>query len=105
MDPKLLAVLLAQVAAIANELGEKHGNTYNKIQYELWAEAIDVKKHESRDVPPPGSIWNNTSKKPKHSKNNEVDAMTYAFTTMANKVASAFSPRPSPSDHNTPTKD
>ena len=98
----MLLYLKQRIDSIANELGEKRGNY---VQYKLWVEAIDVKKHESRDVPLPGSIWNNTSKKPKRSKNNEVDAMACAFTTMANNVASAFSSRPSLSDHTTPTKE
>ena len=76
---------------MANELKEKHGNKFNKIQYKLWAEALDVGRHKSKEEPPLGPIWEN--KKPK--KNSEgIQAMTSAFTNMANTVASAFNTGP-----------
>ena len=42
---------------MANELGEKHGKRFTKIQYKLWAEALDVGKHQSKEEPPRGPIW------------------------------------------------
>ena len=29
----------------------KHGDTFNTIQYKLWADALDVKKHDSMECP------------------------------------------------------
>lgn len=87
-----------RVDALANELREKHKDKFNKIQYKLWAEALDVKRHTSKDDPPAGPIWNTK----KARKNNSVDSMATAFTDMANSVASAFtrekptSPKPAP---------
>ena len=81
-----------RIDSIANELKEKHKDKYSKIQYKLWAEALDVKKHTSTDEPPPGPIWN--TQKP--NKKSSVDTMALAFTSMANSVASAFSPPTKP---------
>ena len=36
---------------MANELGEKHDERFTKIQYKLWAEALDVGKHQSKEDP------------------------------------------------------
>ena len=90
--PKVSALVskAQRINSIANELSKIHGDAYNKIQYKLWAEAIDVKKHDSKKIPPPGSIWNSASKAVKRSRSCDghgIDAMASAFTTMANKVA------------------
>ena len=77
-----------RVDALANELKEKHGNMYNKIQCKLWAEVLDVGRHKSKEEPPLGPIWG--GQKPKRS-NGGIQAMASAFTHMANSVASAFS--------------
>ena len=80
-----------RVDALATTLNEKHKDKYNKIQCKLWAEAIDLGKHESHENPPLGPIW--CSEKPKTGKktNKSVECMASAFTHMANSVASAFS--------------
>ena len=78
-----------RVDALANELKEKHGNKFNKIQCKLWAEALDVGRHKSKEEPPLGPIWG--GQKPKKTSEGGVQAMTSAFTHMANSVASAFS--------------
>ena len=78
---------IERVDMLAKELQEKHKTKYTKIQYKLWAEALDVKRHTSKDVPPPGPIWD--SQQPKGLKS--VDAMASAFTQMANTVVSALS--------------
>lgn len=89
-----------RVDSLANELTEKHGDKYNKIQYKLWAEALDVKRHSSKEVPPVGPTWGGSAKsKKKHADG--VETMASAFTQMANSVASAFS---SQTAQNTPTK-
>ena len=46
-----------RVQKLADKLQTMHGDTYNKIQYKLWVEAMDVKKHKSMERPPPGTIW------------------------------------------------
>ena len=89
-----------RVDSLANELRERHGAKYNKIQYKLWAEALDVSKHESKEIPPTGPIWN--TKPRKSSCSESVNEMASAFTSMANTVATALQP-----DHaaqSTPTK-
>ena len=80
-----------RVDTLAKELQEIHKDKYNKIQYKLWAEALDVNKHTSKETPPLGPIWNSAQKK--SSKTSSVDAMATAFTHMANSVATAFSPQ------------
>ena len=88
--PKLNALesKVQRVDALANELKEKHQDKYNKIQYKLWAEALGVKRHSSKEDPPAGPIWN--SQKSKSQCKTSVDAMATAFTEMANSVASVF---------------
>ena len=54
-----------RVLNLADKLQAKHGDTFNRIQYKLWAEGLDVKKHDSMECPPPGTIWGGT---PKESK-------------------------------------
>ena len=65
-----------------------HKGKCNKIQYKLWAEAIDSGKYKSKSNPPAGTIWN--TNKVKLEMVEPVDAMATAFTKMADKVASAF---------------
>ena len=81
-----------RVDSLANELRERHGSKYNKIQYKLWAEALDVKKHNSKEVPPVGPIWNTTTVSKRSGKNDTVGEMASAFTTMANSVVTALKP-------------
>ena len=38
-----------RVYALANELRELHKDKFNKIQYKLWAEALDSGKHSDKD--------------------------------------------------------
>ena len=54
-----------RVKNLADQLQAKHGDTFNRIQYKLWAAALDVKKHNSMELPPPGAIWGGTSKESK----------------------------------------
>ena len=83
-----------RVQKLADKLQAKHGDTYNKIQYKLWAEAMDVNKHKSMERPPPGTIWG----APKESKRSQStsEAMNEAFTNMATTLVSALN-KPSPS--------
>ena len=54
-----------QVQNLADKLQAKHGDTFSRIQYKLWAVALDVKKHDSMERPPPGAIWGGTLKESK----------------------------------------
>lgn len=93
LDAKVL-----RVDKLANELQQKHGDKYNKIHYKLWAEALDVKKHDSREFPPEGPIWGS---KKNVKRGGGVNEMASAFTDMAHSVASAFRPK----EVVTPTKE
>ena len=102
--PSALESKAKRVDLLANELEEKHGKHFTKIQYKLWAEALDVGKHQSKEDPPRGPIWG--ERKPTKSKKgtDSVDTMASAFThNMANTVVSALSTTP-PVKANTPTK-
>ena len=55
--PSALESKTLRVDALANELKEKHGNKFNKIQYKLWTEALDVGRHKSKEEPLHGPIW------------------------------------------------
>jgi len=81
-----------RVQSLADKLQAKHGDTFNKIQYRLWAEALDVKKHDSMEHPPLGTIWGGA---PKETRRTSVvqatsEATSEAFTSMATSLASAF---------------
>ena len=82
-----------RVDALANELKKLHGEKYNKIQLKLWAEALDSGRHQSKDIPPHGTIWSRERRKIGKKGTESVDVMASAFTQMANTVASAFSSR------------
>uniref|UniRef100_A0A1X7TNV0 Uncharacterized protein n=1 Tax=Amphimedon queenslandica TaxID=400682 RepID=A0A1X7TNV0_AMPQE len=56
-----------RVDKLAEELKERHGDKYSRVQCKLWAEAIDVQQHKSKDVPPNGPIWSNPKAKRKVS--------------------------------------
>ena len=81
---------------LADKLRDKHGDTYNRIQYKLWAEALDVKQYDNMERPPPGSIWGRSTKEAKRATGSQqvsvatTDAMNDAFTTMASSIASAL---------------
>ena len=81
-----------RVQSLADKLQAKHGDTFNKIQYKLWAEALDVKKHDSMERPPPGTIWGGTPKETRRTSVAQAtsEAMSEAFTSMATSLASAF---------------
>ena len=55
------------------------------MQYKLWAEVVDCKKHTSLEEPPLGSIWNK-QQKDKSKKEGGRDQMATALTSLANSV-------------------
>ena len=59
---------------LVDKLQAKHGDTYNKIQYKLWAKAMDVNKHSSMIRPPLGA-------KESNKLNPHLDAVNVAFNT------------------------
>ena len=93
-----------RVDALANELREQHKEKFNKIQYKLWAEALDSGRHRSKDAPPCGTIWSSDKSKSGKKSTDCVDVMASAFTHMANTVASAFS-NPSNKGNTSPHKE
>ena len=88
--PGALESKARRVDSLANELGEKHGKRFTKIQYKLWAEALDVGKHQSKEEPPCGPIWGNQrpANNRKKDADSSVDKMASAFTHMAHAYCS-----------------
>ena len=57
---------------MTNEPGEKHGKAYyTKIQYKLWAEALDIGTHQSKEEPLCGPIWGNQKLPKKHPERSQ----------------------------------
>ena len=98
LDAKVL-----RINKLADELQQKHGDRCDRVQYKFWAEALDVKKHDSMEFPPDGPIWG-SKKSRKLPTQSGVNEMASAFTHMANSVASAFRPC-TPNEIVTPTKE
>ena len=46
----------AKIQATANQLKEKHGDKYNMVQYNFWAETLENGRQKSWDNPPHGLI-------------------------------------------------
>lgn len=66
-----------RVQKLADELRDKHGDTYNRIQCKLWAEALE---YDNTEQPPPGSIWRKSTK---DTKRTTVSQQLSAATTGA----------------------
>ena len=45
---------------ITKELQEKHGDTWNNLQYRLWARLVHNDQHRSLDVPPSIPMYSGT---------------------------------------------
>ena len=54
------------VKRMADKLHDKHGHTFNMVQYKLWAEALYSKQHTSWDEPPKGLPCRGDGKKNKY---------------------------------------
>ena len=85
--------LSERVQKLADKLQAKNGETYNKIQYKLWGEAMDVNKHRSMERPP-GTIWG-THKESKRAQSTS-EAMSEASTNMVTTLVTAFNKPTSP---------
>jgi len=89
-----------RVQKLADELCDKHRDTYNRIQYKLWAEALDVKQYDNMEQPPPGSIWRRSTKDAKGTTVSQqvlaatTGAMNDASPLMALSIASALGHSP-----------
>ena len=85
------------VQTMADTLHDKHGSTFNMVQYKLWAEALYSKQHTSWDEPPKGLPWGD-GKKVKFTKSKEgtskatADAVMHSFADMASSIACALKP-------------
>lgn len=86
-----------RVQKLADELRDKHGDTYNRIQCKLWAEALE---YDNTEQAPPGSIWRKSTKDTKRTTVSQqlsaatTGAMNDAFTSMALSIASALEHSP-----------
>lgn len=95
------------VKRMADKLHDKHGHTFNMVQYKLWAEALYSKQHISWDEPPKGLPWGD-GKKTKFNKSKDggstgaADAMMHSFATMASSIAGAIAKPSSTSQPSTP---
>ena len=78
-----------RVEAIYQELRSKHGGRYSGPQCRLWAEAIDVGRHTSKEEPPLGTLFHNVTK-----SNNS--AMSEVFVDLAKTVISVLKGNKSP---------
>ena len=52
---------LVQVEEITDVLEVQHGGAYTRKQYSVWAHMIDMRKHESHDIPPDKPFFLNQS--------------------------------------------
>ena len=54
---------LAQVEEIVSELVQKHSGKYSREQLNVWAHMLQLKKHDSREVPPDKPFFHNCGSK------------------------------------------
>ena len=88
-----------RVEEIKQDLKKTHGDEYSGIQYRLWAEMIAIGTHTSRDLPPRIPMFTGgRAQKPKSE-------LTSAFTSMAEAVAVALTPKEAIPTPNPPQKD
>ena len=85
----------ARIEEFIVQLKDKHKDSFNRIQYRLWAEMLDVGTHKSLDEAPNAPMFSNTGIK--HGKSSQTSALTNAFTEMASSIALAFSQSNKPS--------
>ena len=76
-----------RIDALANKLKQKHGEKYSRLQYKLWAEVVDCKKHTSLEKSP---LWNK-QQKDESKKEGGMEQMATA-TSLANSVSAALQP-------------
>ena len=65
-----------QVEEIADELEVQHGGPYTREQYSVWAHMIDMRKHESRDIPPDKPFFKGSKKKKENTSSDPCTSST-----------------------------
>ena len=64
-----------QVEEIADELEVQHGGAYTREQYSVWAHMIDMRKHESCDIPPDKPFFKGSKGKKKNPCTSSTDLL------------------------------
>lgn len=54
---------LERIDDLIDQLKEKYDTNYNVMQYRIWAEMIDARRHSCLEIPPRGSIFKSQQKK------------------------------------------
>ena len=67
---------LEQVEEIADELEVQHGGPYTREQYSVWAHMIDMRKHESRDIPPDKPFFKGSKGKKENTSSDPCTSST-----------------------------
>ena len=65
-----------QVEEIADELEFQHGGAYTREQYSVWAHMIDMRKHESRDIPQDKPFFKGSKGKKKNTSSDPCSSST-----------------------------
>ena len=82
-----------RIETLAKDLQRKHGDKYLRIQYKLWAEVIDSKKHTSLDEQPLRCIWGRPQKdKGKKDGSGSFEQMATAFISLATSMTAVLQP-------------
>ena len=88
-----------RVQGIFEDLKGLHQTKYTAPQYRLWAEAIDIGQHVSRETPPLGTMFQRCGATPVWSSKNELSE---AFTELAKSVSSAIGGKRTPPNQSPP---
>lgn len=84
---------LERIDEMVDELKQKHSNTYNSIQYRVWAETIEAGRHDNLDCPPKGSFFkaqgrkndtSSTSITPEKASSHTAEHLTLTPSKIAN---------------------
>lgn len=86
-----------------DDLSEKHGGNYTKMQYRIWSEMYANGMHTDLDSPPTNSMFKRagpvtpSSKKKADSSSPEMaHALTQAACQVSAAITAAYSPKPTP---------
>lgn len=106
---KLIEEKRERVQEIFEELKTRHKSNYNAPQYRLWAEAINIGQHVSRETPPLGTMFQRCGVpvQGRSSKNELSEAFTALAKTVTNAIAGKQTPpnQSPPREHSiTPAK-
>ena len=88
-----------RVQGIFEDLKGLHQTKYPAPQYRLWAEAINIGRHVSRETPPLGTMFQRCGAPPVRSSKNKLSE---AFTELAKSVSSDIGGKRTPPDQSPP---